>query len=58
MNHHLSHFLLTAERFPLLEAETEEATGDARIVKHTIPEQFGSTLYAEEGIGRKILQAE
>jgi NAD(P)-dependent dehydrogenase (short-subunit alcohol dehydrogenase family) len=31
---HLSHFLLTAELFPLLEAEAE-ATGDARIVNHS-----------------------
>ncbi|MEE4281070.1 MAG: SDR family NAD(P)-dependent oxidoreductase [Pseudomonadales bacterium] len=31
---HLSHFLLTAELFPLLEAEAE-ANGDARIVNHS-----------------------
>ncbi|CAB9507919.1 Uncharacterized oxidoreductase C736.13 [Seminavis robusta] len=31
---HLSHFLLTAELFPLLEAEAN-ATGDARIVNHS-----------------------
>jgi NAD(P)-dependent dehydrogenase (short-subunit alcohol dehydrogenase family) len=31
---HLSHFLLTRELFPLLEAEAEE-TGDARIVNHS-----------------------
>jgi NAD(P)-dependent dehydrogenase (short-subunit alcohol dehydrogenase family) len=31
---HLSHFLLTAELLPLLEAEAE-ATGDARIVNHS-----------------------
>lgn len=31
---HLSHFLLTAELFPLLEAEAEQ-NGDARIVNHS-----------------------
>lgn len=31
---HLSHFLLTAELFPLIEAEAK-ATGDARIVNHS-----------------------
>ena len=31
---HLSHFLLTAELFPLLEAQAEES-GDARIVNHS-----------------------
>ena len=31
---HLSHFLLTAELFPLLEAEAKD-TGDARIVNHS-----------------------
>ncbi|CAE6909257.1 unnamed protein product [Symbiodinium natans] len=31
---HLSHFLLTAELFPLLEAQAKE-TGDARIVNHS-----------------------
>ncbi|OLQ05612.1 putative oxidoreductase [Symbiodinium microadriaticum] len=34
MTNHLSHFLLAAELFPLLQAEAE-ATGDARIVTHS-----------------------
>jgi len=46
---HLSHFLLTAELFPLLEAQAKE-TGDARIVNHS---SFGKNFTQNKGLEEK-----
>jgi len=51
---HLSHFLLTKELFPLLEAEAKE-NGDARIVnhssasRHTIPQALEEKYFGKNG---------
>lgn len=50
---HLSHFLLTAELFPLLEAEAE-AGGDARIVNHS---SGGRHFPASGGLEEKYFAA-
>lgn len=49
---HLSHFLLTAELYPLLVAEAD-ATGDARIVSHT---SVGRKWVANKCLERKYLE--
>jgi NAD(P)-dependent dehydrogenase (short-subunit alcohol dehydrogenase family) len=49
---HLSHFLLTAELFPLLEAEAN-ATGDARIVNHS---SLGREFTPNKGLEEKYFK--
>lgn len=49
---HLSHFLLTAELFPLLDAEAE-SNGDARIVNHS---SLGREHTPNDGLEEKYFQ--
>ena len=49
---HLSHFLLTAELFPLLEMEAD-MTGDARIVNHS---SVGRSYTVNKGLEKKYFE--
>ena len=51
---HLSHFLITAELLPLLEAEANEAAGDARIVNHSSNARHLTPKHCLEEILRQV----